>query len=210
MNLRENFLNTFQLLSPKQQKIWRYLQYCSNTIRQVFPSQQTIANKCGCHRSTVNVTIGKFFQWGWLVKKKRCYRSNVYFVNDELKAINTYGKDTFLLRVNATTQTTTDTTMKTTTDATLYKRKDVPYIPIVRQTSNERCVQSSIDNSEQKQILMRMGFAGKDLILLSHYSLASISLAAEDYQTRKSKDRIINKAAWFTHRCKAHSHVSQM
>jgi hypothetical protein len=74
--VREDFLDTFQLLTPKQKKIWCYLQSMAKNLRVVFPGQGTIAKAVGCGRETVIETIKKFGirsqgSWGLVANEHR-------------------------------------------------------------------------------------------------------------------------------------------
>ena len=90
--IKENFLNTFELLSRKQQKIWRYLQKYSQENVNVFPLHREIARKCKCHRDTVVIATNKFKLFKWLRVVKRAYSSNLYFIAEEFLNIDTYKK----------------------------------------------------------------------------------------------------------------------
>ena len=95
ISLRPHFLVKFQVLTFLEQKIWRYLQFCSKRFIHVFPAQSTIAEKCGCHRSTVNQIIKKFVEFGWISKIKRCFRSSMYYMLDELIEMDLNHQETF-------------------------------------------------------------------------------------------------------------------
>jgi CRP-like cAMP-binding protein len=64
--LSERFLDTFQLLSTKQKKIWEILRWFSIHYRQVFISHETLAEKAGCDRRTVIRAIKKFTECNWI------------------------------------------------------------------------------------------------------------------------------------------------
>jgi len=93
-NTKENFFDEFELLTKKQKAVWRYLQAFSMNYKNVFPSQETIAKKCKCHRDTVIKTLKKFKKFGWIEVFKRTYTSNLYFICSKLLSINTFkGRD---------------------------------------------------------------------------------------------------------------------
>ena len=181
--LLENFLNTFQLLTPKQQKIWRVIQWYSQTYRAVFPSHSTIAKKVGCHRDTVIQTMKKFKEWGWLVSAKRCFRSCVYLVSEVLKKIDTKLNDTF--RVNPTDNPTENPTLYNTYSLSCNERIPKP--------KENVAVQSIKDHKEQAlekvEIIQKMGIKEqKDIWCLCRYPIMALRYAYEDLITRKSNN----------------------
>lgn len=201
-SIKEIFLNNFQLLSQKQQKIWRYIQWYAQRYRQVFPAHQTIAQAVGCHRDTVIETIKKFNQMGWLGILKRCFRSNLYFIADVLINIDTTKAETFK-RVLEPEKPTQDPTQNPTTKPTLYKTES--NVLSVRNTSQTTETVQHTQKKEVEHILTNIGISQKDLWCLARYSLLVVSKAVEDYKTRKASGPIRNLAAWLTNRCKAYS-----
>lgn len=200
-SIKECFLNTFQLLSSKQKKIWQYIQWYAQRYRQVFPSHAKIAEAVGCHRDTVIQAVKKFSQMGWLGSIKRCFRSNLYFIANELINLDTTKPETFK-RTKETVKPTEAPTVKPTANPTLYKTES-GVVP-VRQTSQSETVQHA-HCKEVKHILESIGILGKDLWCLMRYSLLAVSKAVEDYKTRKAPGPIRNLAAWLTNRCKIYS-----
>ncbi len=200
-SIKEIFLNTFQLLSLKQQKIWRYIQWYAQRYRHVFPAHQTIAEAVECHRDTVIQAIKKFSQMGWLGSIKRCFRSNLYFIANELINLDTTKSETFK-RAKETVNPTEVPTQKPTQNPTLYKTESNGVD--VRKTSPSGTVQH-INCKEVEHILESIGILGKDLWCLARYSLRAVSLAVEDYKTRKAPGPIRNLAAWLTSRCKIYA-----
>ena len=201
-SVKENFLNTFQLLSRKQQKIWRYIQWYAQHYRQVFPSHATIAEAVGCCRDTVIETIKKFSQWRWLGTMKRCFRTNLYFIANELIDLDTTKPDTFK-RIQETAKSTEAPTVKPTQNPTLYETKSNAVD--VRKTFPEPKIVQQIKCKEVTHILESIGISGKDLWCLARYSLLAVAKAVEDYKTRKAPGPIRNLAAWLTNRCKSYS-----
>ena len=207
LNIKESFLNTFQLLSPKQQKIWRYIQWYAQGFRQVFPSQKTIAESVGCHRETVIEAIKKFCQLGWLGSFRRCFRSNLYFLTNELVNIDTTKTETFKKTPEKAVLTLNPTTIPTNkpTENPTVSKTELGVMP-VRKTSQEKTV--TVQHTQRKEvehILLNIGISGKDLWCLASYSLLVVSKAVEDFKTRKAKGSVQNLAASLTNRCKAYS-----
>lgn len=197
--LLENFLNTFQLLSPKQQKIWRVLQWYSLNYRHVFPSHETIAKKVGCHRDTVIQAIKKFCKLGWIGLAKRCFRSCMYYMADVLKKIDTKLNDTF--RVNPTQSPTVNPTLYNTYSSSC----NVRYASPVKTEAVQSIKDQEKQPSEKTDIIKKMGITDKkDIWCLCRYSLMALRYAYEDLTTRKASNYVRNVAAWITNRCKAH------
>lgn len=94
------FQDTYQLLSPKQQKIWNVIQHFCKTYRNAFPSLSKIAELAGCSIRTVCTAINKFKKFGWLESTKRCFRSCLYYIKEQLLYINTKDKRNFLKPTN--------------------------------------------------------------------------------------------------------------
>lgn len=193
--IKEYFLNSFQLLSTKQKKIWQLLQWYSTHYRNCFPSHAKIAEQVGCCRDTVIESIKKFQEWGWLYSMKRCYRSSVYFIRDCLKKFDTRKDDTF--KLDPTQNPTEIPTENPTLYNTYSKEKNV------RLTKEVGNVQSL--KEEKVEILSKAGeFSSKDLFLLTKHSWRSLRLAVEDYLTRQAASPVRNLAAWITSRCKVY------
>ena len=191
-DIKECFLNSFQLLSHKQQKIWQLLQWYSTHYRQAFPSHSTIAEKVGCHRDTVIEAIKLFVQRGWLYTMKRVYRSSLYFIKNFLLDLDTRKNETFAL--NPTENPTENPTLYNT--YSMHEKNRVP--------KEVGAVQNL--NSEKQQILQEIGISlPKDVFCLTRFSLRALSLAYEDYRTRKSPSPIRKLAAWITSRCKQYT-----
>lgn len=195
--LIEDFLNTFQLLSAKQKKIWQIIHWYSTHHRQVFPSQSTIAEKAECCRDTVIQAIKKFVELGWLGSIKRCFRSSLYFITKCLMKFDTRKNETFYLKP------TENPTAIPTENPTLYNT----YLTSlnVRSTSNqsEDVIVQDI-KSQKEHILMKMGITEQvDIHCLSRFKYHVLCKAYEDLTTRWYKSGPINKlAAWITSRCK--------
>lgn len=190
--LTENFLNTFQLLSEKQKKIWQILRWYAINYRQVFPSHAKIAQQVGCCRDTVIKALKLFESNGWLCSTWRCYRSKVYYLIDFLLKFDTRKNETFQKNP------TEDTTVKPTLYNTYSSSSNVRY---EKQEQKPRTVQD-ID-PEKKQILEKIGITEpKDIWCLARYSHRILRLALEDKTTRFAKQPIRRLAAWITDRCK--------
>ena len=133
--------------------------------------------------------------------RKRCFRSNLYFIADELINLDTTKSDTFK-RAPKTVKPTESPTVKSTQNPTLCKTESS--LSSVRGTSQAESVQQT-KCKEVKHILESIGITGKDLWCLARYSLLAVAKAVEDYKTRKTTGPIRNLAAWLTSRCKAYS-----
>lgn len=66
----------------------KYLVAVWKLCKKVFPCLETIAEKIGFSKSTVNRAKNFFFSIGVLVYKKTAYTSNTYFINEEVLKIN--------------------------------------------------------------------------------------------------------------------------
>ncbi len=84
----KNFLKTFKSISKFQRKIFKYLHWFSKKFHCVFPGLQKIANAIGSSTRTVIRATELFVSLGWMYKKKRGYQSNLYFINDEIIALD--------------------------------------------------------------------------------------------------------------------------
>jgi len=193
----ENFLNTFQLLSEKQKKIWQILFWYTTNFRQVFPSQATIAEKVGCCRETVIEALKKFEQMNWIYSQRRCFRSKLYFMQDCLKKFDTRKDDTFRIKP------TPIPTENPTTNPTLYNTYS--NLLNVRSTSDKQKSGTVQDiNPEKEQLLRKIGITKpEDIFCLSRFKYHVLCKAYEDLTTRWYKAGPIQKlAAWITSRCK--------
>jgi hypothetical protein len=90
------FEDTYQLLSAKQQKIWNVIHHFCRTYRNAFPSHAKIAELAGCSIRTVFTAINNFRNFGWLETTKRCFRSCLYFIKEQLLFINPKDKRNYL------------------------------------------------------------------------------------------------------------------
>ena len=198
----ESFLDSFQLLTPKQQKIWRYLQTMAQKFRNVFPSHATIAESVGCHRETVIEAIKKFNEWGWLGQIKRFWRSTSYYLHDALIKLNLTDPRTFAKR-QVLESVTGNPTGNPTENPTPTNRTS---------STQERNVEGS-DNVHRKsdgkkehvhREIRNLGLSWRDMVLLSKYSLHVIRLAVEDYQTYRLMHHVRNLPAFLMSRCQAY------
>lgn len=208
---KEDFLNTFQLFGTKTKQIFKCLWRFSNKYKTVFPSHELIAQEVGCSIRTVVRALKLFADRGWIGSKRRCYRSNVYFMSEFLKSLDPTKAQTFMVQKEAPDKS--NVRENVTENVTLYnvlKRN----IRCTYNEPNRQTVQSSSDFKKQQdpqvvekqQILTKIGISKpKDIWCLCRYSLRALSLAAEDMISRTAKNAIGNPAAWITQRCKEYT-----
>ncbi len=205
IEVTENFLNTFQSLSPKQQKIWQLLHWYSTNYRNVFPSHATIAEKVGCCRDTVVEAIKIFIRNKWLISLRRCFRSSQYFMCDFLKKFDTRKNETFRCSpiINSSANPSTIPSVIPCTIPTLYNVIKESNLLDVRKASTEPETVQHI-KKEKEHILLKMGITNsKDVFCLSRFPQYILGKAYEDLTTRWTKSGPINNlAAWITSRCK--------
>lgn len=207
-NLKEDFLNLFQLLTPKQQRIWRCLHWFSKNFRQVFPSHAKLAKVVGCCRDTVIEAIKKFAELGWIGSFKRCYRSNLYFVPETLSELDIDNPKTFRRPAPKKQPIPTQNpTLKPTENPTLSNVASSKSI----ERNNERGVNENVQATEQKKEQQQLPHEVKDLpipardkALLARFSLSALRLAIEDWKTYARLYSVRNTAAFLTSRCKAY------
>lgn len=94
-NLLSTFKDTYLLLSKNTRKVWKYLVFMSKKFTHVFPSIDRMAEKIGCNEKTVRRALNLFLQMGWLGWKKRGYNSNLYFLDNELLAVDLNSNSTW-------------------------------------------------------------------------------------------------------------------
>lgn len=94
-SLTEIFKNLFKSLSRSTQQIYKYLHWMCNKYHFVEPSIDRIAAKAGVSRRTVFNALKLFIENGWLATKRRAYRTNVYFMSDELLKLDPSDPKTF-------------------------------------------------------------------------------------------------------------------
>lgn len=75
-------------LSPFQKKVLDFLIYLRKKYGSVYPSIDTIAEFAGCDRRTVFRALEVLRRQGWLAHENRPYQSNLYYVSDELLAVD--------------------------------------------------------------------------------------------------------------------------
>lgn len=84
LTYKKQFAAYLQTCSKPRKKILEVLQWFAQTCPAVFPSQETLAEKCNCSRMTVSRAVKDFVKRGFLHKENRCYRSNLYHFNSHL------------------------------------------------------------------------------------------------------------------------------
>lgn len=196
IDLVDHFLNNFQLLTPKQQKVWRYLQSYAKHYRNVFPSHAKIAEACTCHRDTVIEAIKKFKNMGWLRYVKRAYTSCVYYLADVLVCINTLNSQTFEKK-----NFSHEPDINSATD------------PTVMNTNKSKLIKNEFEKNENVQKLAQEGivFSVKDLAIfqaLAKKNQQAMDKAFNDCLTLSKKEGIRNPGALVTARWKAHNTAS--
>lgn len=196
--ITEKFLDTFQLLSAKQKKIWQILQWYAVNYRNVFPSQKTIAEKAECCRDTVIQALKVFEKNGWIYSRWRCFRSKVYYLMDYLLKFDTKSNETF--RRNPTANPTAIPTANPTLYSNTYSSSC--NVRLTSQESESGTVHHTQD--EKEQILSKMGITKpEDIWCLKRFKFHVLCKAYEDLTTRWYKAGPIQKlAAWITSRCK--------
>lgn len=201
--VREDFLDTFQLLTPKQKKIWCYLQSMAKNLRVVFPGQGTIAKAVGCCRETVVETIKKFVEAGWLQIIKRFWRSHVYFVNEQLINLDVRNPKTFAMpksQGQSTPNPTTNPTPTVFTSDTQIQNVE-PKNESVQATEPKKEEKAAKNETYIHEELRHFNLSWRDVVMLSKYSLRIVRLALEDYKTYRLYKHVRNLAAFLTNRC---------
>ncbi len=184
--LVENFLNTFHLLTPKQQKIWRYLQSFAKHYRAVFPSQSKIAKACQCHRETVIEAIKKFKSFGWLSVVRRAYTSCVYFLIENLIGIDTLNPKSFEKK-NFSPKTDMNPTSKPT---------------VINSNKSNK---NDIDAQRNVQNFSLSEKDTKIILSLEKRNPSAMQHAIEDLKALEKKEEIKNPAALLVSRFNHHS-----
>lgn len=91
-----NFLVDFQVLTPFQKNIFKYLHFLAKKFKWVYPGISRIANHVGSCTRTVKRALATFRKLGWLCTLKKGYSSNNYFINDEIISLDLDDKNIFL------------------------------------------------------------------------------------------------------------------
>ncbi len=94
-SLVQEFKNLYYTISKATRRVFRYLHWMTNNLPTVFPSIDHIAEQCGCSISTVKRATAQLQKWGWLVKIKRGYQSNLYCMNSEISSLDIDNPNTF-------------------------------------------------------------------------------------------------------------------
>lgn len=91
----DSFLRSYALFSPAQKRIWSYLLSVHHYGIGVFPSMSMIALNSGCSRNTVQRAVNFFISQCYLMKKRRAYTSNIYFIPECLAVLDLDDIQTF-------------------------------------------------------------------------------------------------------------------
>lgn len=83
-----HFLNIYHTLTKFQKKSFKYMHWMARKFRHVFVSVLNIATNIKCCKRTVSRCTNLFEELGWIIKIKHGYRSNDYFMNEELIALD--------------------------------------------------------------------------------------------------------------------------
>ena len=184
----ESFSENFFSLTPKQQRIWKYLQFMARKHAAVFPSQSTIAKACSCHRDTVIEAIKQFVRLGWLEKVKRGYTSCVYLLLKPLIWICEKTAEKIFPE-------------KSDNNPTL----DINYSFSRERTNNEE------NDTVQKLAMKEIVFSKGDHVIfrsLAKKNKEAMEKALEDCLAFSGKEGIRNPGAFVTARWKAHNTAS--
>jgi helix-turn-helix protein len=95
-----SLLSCFQLMSKGHRAVFKYLQWMAKTFRNVFPSLESIAKATGFSPKTVQRAVAKFVIMNWLIKVRRPYQSNVYYMPDEIIDLNIDDSSAFFRNVH--------------------------------------------------------------------------------------------------------------
>lgn len=93
--LKSLILDNFQFITSLRKKIFLYIQFLAKKFRNVFPSVDQIAKTCGCGTATVKRALKYFSEVGWLSKIRRCYRSSIYKIPEEILDLDLTKNRTF-------------------------------------------------------------------------------------------------------------------
>lgn len=184
----ESFSENFFSLTPKQQRIWKYLQFMARKHAAVFPSQSTIAKACSCHRDTVIEAIKQFVRLGWLEKVKRGYTSCVYLLFKPLIWV-----------------------CEKTAEKIFHEKSDNnPTLDINYSFSRER-TNNEENDTVQKLAMKGIVFSKKDHAVfrsLAKKNKEAMEKALEDCLAFSEREGIRNPGAFVTARWKAHNTAS--
>lgn len=197
MDVRESFLNFFQLMTPKQQKIWKSIQWYAKNFRHVFPSHAKIAEFAGCCRDTVIAALKKFSELGWIGFIKRCFRSNLYFMNEELIDLNLDDPMTFKRPI----PTREPTPIPSGNPTVLFESKNKE---IERNVRNESENVHHIEKKKQElsHEVKQLPLSDRDKHLLARYSPQILRLAIEDWKSYALLKHVRNVAAFLESRAR--------
>lgn len=211
--LIESFLDTFQLLTPSQKRIWRYLQAMAKHCRHVFPSQETIAKKCGCTRRTVCAAIKKFSELGWISAFRRGFQSCVYWVKKALLPVDTLSSETFRkgdFTANCTTNFTLIEKLEESkkNDAVAHSARSVPSSENLENESlSEDRPQAEISLEKASWLELLESLSAKDVFVLralQKKNPEAMEGALKDFREFSRRENLRNPAAYLVSRWKAH------
>ena len=99
-SLVEVLISLWGSFNRNYKRLFEYLWWMSKNLHFVFPSLETISENCKMAKRTVQNILKRFAEWGLIGWKKRGYRSNIYFMPEELINFDMQNKR-FLTHKNA-------------------------------------------------------------------------------------------------------------
>lgn len=201
LSLREQFLNTFPLLTKVQKRVWEYLRWYSQKFRHVFPSHKTIAEAVQCCRDSVIESVKKFVELGWIGTKKRCFRSSLYFMATELIEIDSRDPKTFQRQFPQPNPPKSDKHSDSISDTSIC----IHQLELMNDSKGSENVQhlDAKKEAEIPHILRELPMPISDKHKLSRFSERVLARAIEQAQTYVQKGyRIRVLAAYLTDACK--------
>lgn len=218
--LVDNFLAWYEMASRKQKRIFIYLHTFCRKHNLVFPSQDRIAEKAGCGREWVNRTLKKLEELGFLIKKRRPYRSCLYLIADVLLRLDLNNIEIFRKTPIGYEQcehlSTQNCLGKSHNRDHKTDHHNRTYFQDSRSASLEQNVGVRREQFDQKRgfvfgtdaekvrLLGQYLKKEKDIKYFLRFGLTSIELAIRDYKSAGMIQYIGNVPAFLTTHCKVY------
>lgn len=201
------FEDNFSVLPPKQQEIWKVIWYFCKHYRCSFPSHAKIAELANCCIRTVRTAIKKFKNYGWLETTRRCYRSCIYWVTENLLRINPKDKRNYL-KPTKTCENYEHGGGEVSRGKMQHDLQHIGCIPKDKATVRLNVQHTSIFKDGKytsiRPNLQRMPFSAEDKVWIQRkFTEAEIACAAESFNSyKKTKKKPIALFWWLCNQAK--------
>lgn len=90
-----SFIKTFFGTTVNERKIFKYLCFMGRKYPQLYVAKETIAKAIGCCEKTVQRSLARFADWGWIGRFRRAWQTWLIIIPDDILSLDLDDSKTF-------------------------------------------------------------------------------------------------------------------